>query len=64
MIDLISPAPLGRYMKRIRNWAKSHPSCWGLIYQADVRMRSERCHRILEALVEKYGDHLAPNNKD
>ena len=49
MIKFIDHGKLVRYMKRIRSWAKQYPHCWGLIYQADVRMRSERCHRIREA---------------
>ena len=36
----------------------------GVIYQADVRMRSERCHRILEQLIEKHGERADGKNKD
>ena len=42
MIKFIDHGKLVRYMKRIRTWARQYPHCWGLIYQADVRMRPER----------------------
>ena len=37
---------LRRYCLMIKAWPLKHPHCWGITFQADVRMRSERMPRI------------------
>ena len=39
-----------RYQRLINTLAKTYPKCWALIYQADVRMRSEKVDDILDDL--------------
>ena len=63
MLDIISVGKLGRYQKRIRSWAKQYPGCWAVIYQADVRMRSERCLRIRERLEEAHELDVKENRR-
>ena len=60
MFGVIEPAVLDRYMKVIRGHARRYPKCWALIYQADVRMRSERAMRIRDEL--EYQHEIAVEN--
>ena len=47
LLDIVPPEPLVAYAEHIRNLSSEFgPSCWFLIYQADVRMRSEEFERI------------------
>ena len=54
MFGVIEPAVLDRYMKVIRGHARRYPRCWALIYQADVRMRSERAMKIRDELEDQH----------
>ena len=36
---VIVPAWLGRYARKVRDYADERPYSWGIIYQADVRAR-------------------------
>ena len=47
LLDAVKPEPLELYGEHIRALANDYgPSCWFLIYQADVRMRSEEFERL------------------
>ena len=57
MLDMTDNGNLMAYHRKIKKLAKKYSSCWPLIYQADVRMRSERACRIrdlLEARATRY----------
>jgi hypothetical protein len=47
LLDIAKPAQLDSYAEIIRKQSEEHgPTCWSIIYQADVRMRSEEFDRI------------------
>ena len=47
LLDIAKPAQLDSYAELIRKQSEEHgPTCWSIIYQADVRMRSEEFDRI------------------
>ena len=55
MIGAIANGKLRRYTNKIRAlWLKHGPRCWGIIYQADVRMRSERFPESKDKLIRKH----------
>ena len=53
MTDIICPGNMTAYHRRIQKLDRQFPGCWAIIYQADVRIRSERALRIKEELGEK-----------
>ena len=47
LLDAVKPEPLELYGEHIRSLATDYgPACWFLVYQADVRMRSEEFERL------------------
>ena len=47
LLNVVTPARLDAYEERIWRYVQTFPdTAWGLIYQADVRMRSERMERL------------------
>ena len=55
MLGAVANGKLRRYKNKIRAlWLKYGPRCWGIIYQADVRMRSERFPVLKERLLRKH----------
>ena len=60
MTDIICVGNITAYHRRIKKLDRQFPGCWAIIYQADVRMRSERSLRIKEELEEKH-EHYVQN---
>jgi hypothetical protein len=55
LLGAAKPAQLDAYAEHIRKQAEMHgPTCWSIIYQADVRMRSEEFDRIRRRLSIEY----------
>ena len=52
MFGLVDQGLLLRDMKKIMTLARQYPRCWGIVYQADVRMRCDRMIIVKEELEE------------
>ena len=59
-LKLISTGRLRQYQMHIKYLASQYPTSWALVYQADVRMRSERMPLIKARLEDQ--DELAKKN--
>ena len=59
--QLVTTGSLKRYAAKIKAYARQYPACWGIIYQADVRMRSEHFLRI-KATLEEEDDQAKEDN--
>ena len=62
MWNIICPAFLDRYARKIRKYADEFPEAWGLIYQADVRCRLEYAPEVRERLEDQHAED-EENNK-
>ena len=57
LLDITPPEPLVAYAEHVRSLASEFgPSCWFLIYQADVRMRSEEFERLRRRIIAQNPD--------
>ena len=61
MYDVIDNGFLKRYAERIEQLTKDYPSCWGIIYQADVRTRLEYAPDVRAECEEEHAECLIKN---
>ena len=61
MLKVVSPGRLRRYADKIAGYVNRAPDAWGVIYQADVRTRTEHFPRILEKAMDYHAKALVNN---
>ena len=61
MFRVVSSGRLRRYADKIATYVNRCPDAWGVIYQADVRTRSEHFPRVLEKATEYHAKAVARN---
>jgi hypothetical protein len=62
LLDAVRPERLDHYGEHIRSFLATYGTeCWFIIYQADVRMRSEQFERIRRRLQIDFDANLAPH---
>ena len=61
MFDVIVPAWLDRYARKVQRYNDEHPEAWGVIYQTDVRARLEHALEVRERLEAAHATAIANN---
>ena len=64
MIDIFDQSTMKEYVNLIKGFVALYgPSCWSLIYQADVRFRRERIVHVLRLLSNELQQALEAGGK-
>ena len=58
MDDVLCGGNLRQYNAKIAEYVNRCPDAWGVVYQADVRTRSEHAPRVLDKCIEQHAKAL------